>query len=82
MPGAYGKSAPPNMQRILASIKTCCGRASGARDLFQFELTMRGQGIQGRNNMHVIGKRANKKLNVCEIEKGLFAAETWKRLPG
>jgi len=24
---AYGKSAPPNMQRILASMKTCCGRA-------------------------------------------------------
>jgi hypothetical protein len=45
---ACGKSVPPQMQRILASMKTCCGRAGpGGTPVraasLQFESSMRGQ---------------------------------------
>src|ERR1017187_4325470 len=52
--GAYGKSVPPHMQRLLASKKTCCGRAGpGGTPVraasLQFELIMGGQGNSGKN---------------------------------
>jgi len=49
---ACGKSVPPQMQRILASMKTCCGRAGpGGTPVraasLQFESSMRGQAFSG-----------------------------------
>ena len=44
---AYGKSVPPQMQRILASMKTCCGRAVWcARPLSNLKVAWGSAGIR------------------------------------
>jgi hypothetical protein len=49
---AYRKSVPPHTQRILASMKTCCGRCGpGGTPVraasLRFELSMRGPAVSG-----------------------------------
>ena len=46
--GAYGKPAPPNMQRIQAWIKTVGAARVVRTTSFQFELSTRGQGLPQR----------------------------------
>src|ERR1035438_2574457 len=69
--GAYGKSVPPQMQRILARIETCCGGAVWcARPLYNSNLACAVKRTWG-GILQVTENTENKDLSFANGERAL-----------